>query len=281
MALEHQKIYIFRRVRSSTITQSLSLLSTMIFSSSFFPCLALILSLFTRCCVALSASSNSASSTNNKNLPPSLIRTSSSHQQQALSSLPPFPRTWVPLASVYELDGNRPNKVEFLGQSYVCFQSSEDTWSLVDDACPHRLAPLSEGRIIAAVNTTTTEPSSSSSSITSKQIECAYHGWAFDARGQCVRIPQASEELQRRTISSNSNCHVQSYSTRICKNILFAWLWPEDCLAYLGDDWRQPEYMVSNIQEDTSTYTRDLPYGWDTLLENIVDPSHVPWVSRN
>ena len=27
----------------------------------------------------------------------------------------------------------------------------------------------------------------------------------------------------------------------------------------------------------TATYTRDLPYSWDTLLENIVDPAHIPF----
>jgi phenylpropionate dioxygenase-like ring-hydroxylating dioxygenase large terminal subunit len=26
-----------------------------------------------------------------------------------------------------------------------------------------------------------------------------------------------------------------------------------------------------------STYTRDLPYGWDSLVENLIDPSHVPF----
>ena len=35
--------------------------------------------------------------------------------------------------------------------------------------------------------------------------------------------------------------------------------------------------MWRTVDEDASTYTRDLPYGWDTLLENIVDTAHIPF----
>jgi pheophorbide a oxygenase len=35
--------------------------------------------------------------------------------------------------------------------------------------------------------------------------------------------------------------------------------------------------MLAGVREDITTYTRDLPYGWDTLVENIIDAGHVPW----
>ncbi len=43
--------------------------------------------------------------------------------------------------------------------------------------CPHRLAPLSEGRI-------------------DEQgcLQCCYHGWSFNGDGSCARIPQAQPE---------------------------------------------------------------------------------------
>jgi len=55
-----------------------------------------------------------------------------------------FPRTWVPLASAYELDPERPTPVQFLGRSYVLWQENAGEWQAFADACPHRLAPLSE-----------------------------------------------------------------------------------------------------------------------------------------
>jgi phenylpropionate dioxygenase-like ring-hydroxylating dioxygenase large terminal subunit len=36
--------------------------------------------------------------------------------------------------------------------------------------------------------------------------------------------------------------------------------------------------MLDGVREDTVTFTRDLPYGWDRLVENLVDPAHIPWV---
>ena len=103
---------------------------------------------------------------------------SSSAQSASLSQkFAEFPRTWVPFASTFELIPDKPTPVRFLDQSYVAFQDNDGEWRLMDDSCPHRLAPLSEGRIDREMN----------------RIECAYHGWAFEpSSGACARIPANS-----------------------------------------------------------------------------------------
>ena len=58
-----------------------------------------------------------------------------------------LPRTWVPLASTFELDPERPTPVRFLEQRYVAWRDNSGEWRVMDDACAHRLAPLSEGRV--------------------------------------------------------------------------------------------------------------------------------------
>jgi len=81
---------------------------------------------------------NAASSTTSQRL---------SSNQDALEELyPNYPRTWVPLGSTSELDPNRPTPVLFLDQSYVTYQINNETngWVVLDNVCPHRLAPLSE-----------------------------------------------------------------------------------------------------------------------------------------
>ncbi|KAJ0703203.1 putative pheophorbide a oxygenase [Helianthus annuus] len=45
---------------------------------------------------------------------------------------------------------------------------------VLDDRCPHRLAPLSEGRIDQW-----------------GRLQCVYHGWCFGGSGDCKFIPQA------------------------------------------------------------------------------------------
>ena len=172
--------------------------------------------------------------------------------QQRLADIT-FPRTWVPMASIQELDPQRPTPLQFHGQRYIAYHDTQ-SWVVLDDSCPHRLAPLSEGRV------------------NEKGIlECSYHGWGFGSNGTCVQIPQFDRPVEERS-------QVQSYPVQVHKNVLFVWPWSdEDPLICAKDPWRAPEHMVSSVPLNPNTYTRDLPYGWSTLVENIVDPSHVPW----
>jgi len=171
-----------------------------------------------------------------------------------------FPRSWVPLASTFELDPNKPTPVSFLDQKYVVYQGEAGNWVVMDDACPHRLAPLSEGRIVPDT----------------RNVECAYHGWVFDNEGHCQRVPQLADSAIQGALS-NKRCNVKSYSLQVVKNIVFFWPWAEDPLSVIGTPEATPEYMMEAFGNNASTYTRDLPYGWDTLLENIVDVAHVPF----
>ena len=172
-----------------------------------------------------------------------------------------FPRTWVPIASTFELIPDKPTPVRFMEQNYVAFQDNDGEWRVMDDACPHRLAPLSEGRIDRDAN----------------RIECAYHGWAFEpSSGACARIPQANDAVAAAATPSARAC-VASYPTRVHKSVLWVWPWEEDCLSVVADERAQPEGFLAGVSDDAATYTRDLPYSWDTLLENIVDPAHIPF----
>lgn len=47
------------------------------------------------------------------------------------------------------------------------YESKTQSWKAFMDACPHRLAPLSEGRINSK-----------------GLLECPYHGWAFSGEGK-------------------------------------------------------------------------------------------------
>lgn len=194
--------------------------------------------------------------------------------QQALRDAGPFPRTWVPLASAFELNPDRPNAVYFLGQEYIVYRGDHEQWVVCDAVCPHRLAPLSEGRIDRTSNV--------NGSTTTTTIECSYHGWAYSSKnGECVRIPQADATTAAAAMA-NPACRLPTYTTVVEKNIIWAWLWPED--AFLASSAlpnhpaaaTTPEHFLKGVLPNCKTYTRDVPYSWDTLLENIIDPSHVP-----
>lgn len=56
----------------------------------------------------------------------------------------------------------------------VWWDRNESQWKVMDDTCPHRLAPLSDGRIDQW-----------------GRLQCVYHGWCFNGKGDCKLIPQA------------------------------------------------------------------------------------------
>jgi phenylpropionate dioxygenase-like ring-hydroxylating dioxygenase large terminal subunit len=82
-------------------------------------------------------------------------------------------RAWHPVARAEEV-GSAPLAVELLGEAWVLWRvpsgGPEEVVAFVD-RCPHRLAPLSIGRLERA------------------GLRCAYHGWCFDATGRAVEIP--------------------------------------------------------------------------------------------
>mmetsp|Transcript_37799 Transcript_37799/g.85145 ORF Transcript_37799/g.85145 Transcript_37799/m.85145 type:complete len:561 (-) Transcript_37799:51-1733(-) len=170
---------------------------------------------------------------------------------------------WFPVASVLELDPSRPTPVQIDGLRLVVWHSpaaedgQEGEWRVFADACPHRLAPLSEGRIEA----------------TTGCLQCAYHGWEFDTEGSCQRIPQMDDESSKRA-RANPRANAIAYPTHVCYGLVWAWLGTQEPQGAPED------YFVGTELEKQKvflTLTRDMPYGYDGLIENLLDPSHVPF----
>ena len=67
--------------------------------------------------------------------------------------------------------GEKPLAAHLMGQDLVLWRDSAGDVHAAADRCPHRGAALSMGRVDGDV------------------LECAYHGWRFDGRGQCVGVP--------------------------------------------------------------------------------------------
>ncbi len=80
---------------------------------------------------------------------------------------------WHPVALSAEV-GAEPVAVRLLGEEWVLARLGGAVTAF-PDRCPHRLAPLSLGRIEGAG--------------AGQVLRCGYHGWCFDARGGCTEIP--------------------------------------------------------------------------------------------
>ncbi|KAK9901697.1 hypothetical protein WJX75_008839 [Coccomyxa subellipsoidea] len=174
-------------------------------------------------------------------------------------------KAWYPLAIAQELDPGIPHPVQLLGKSLVLWRpGGEKTWRVFEDRCPHRLAPLSEGRIDA----------------TDGSLFCNYHGWRFDGEGKCLNIPQLAGQQTR--ISDSPRACAVSYPTYEDEGLV--WVWPSSgAEAHReAESWRQSnggpgitpltgpdEHLVGGW------YMRDVPVRWETVRENAFnDPSH-------
>jgi phenylpropionate dioxygenase-like ring-hydroxylating dioxygenase large terminal subunit len=97
---------------------------------------------------------------------------------------------WYRALQASSLGRGKTAKARLLGVALLVGRDSEGTVFALHDACPHRGMPLSYGRFDG------------------KHIECALHGWRFDARsGECKAIP-ASLEPQRIRLDTIRAGHV-------------------------------------------------------------------------
>ncbi|XP_074292640.1 protochlorophyllide-dependent translocon component 52, chloroplastic-like [Silene latifolia] len=165
---------------------------------------------------------------------------------------------WYAVAPVCDLDKKVPHGMTIMGMELVVWwDSNEEQWRVFEDSCPHRLAPLSEGRIDKW-----------------GRLQCVYHGWCFNGSGSCKLIPQAP--LDASPVHTSKKACVASYPCTVQNDIL--WVWPNSDPKYRDiATKKQPPYIP---ELDDPNYTRsmgirDLPYGYEVLVENIMDPAHV------
>lgn len=171
-----------------------------------------------------------------------------------------FFQQWYPLLPLEDIDPHKPNTATVLGISLVIWRSeSSSVYRVFLDRCPHRLAPLSEGRIDEK----------------SGNLMCSYHGWEFDAKGECRRIPQADRpEL----IAKNSrNLCATVYPSRQENDLLWVWMDAETPEIAAKTDLPLSPNLDASKGFVWSSMVRDLAYDWQILVENVADPSHVPF----
>ncbi|MFL5254234.1 MAG: Rieske 2Fe-2S domain-containing protein, partial [Rhodopila sp.] len=79
---------------------------------------------------------------------------------------------WLPALKSSEVEaGGDPVRLMLLGEKLIAFREASGTVGVMDHRCPHRCASLFYGRNEGG------------------GIRCVYHGWKFDAAGNCTDMP--------------------------------------------------------------------------------------------
>ncbi|KAL1544632.1 Flavonoid 8-hydroxylase 2, chloroplastic [Salvia divinorum] len=165
---------------------------------------------------------------------------------------------WYPVWPVCDLDKRRPHAKKVIGIDLVVWwDRNENAWKVFEDSCPHRMAPLSEGRIDQW-----------------GRLQCVYHGWCFGGAGDCKFILETA--LPR--VHTSSKACVAVFPSCLQNGIL--WFWPNSDPQFKNINLtKKPHYIpeLDYLSYSTMMISREIGYGYEILIENLMDPAHIPY----
>jgi vanillate O-demethylase monooxygenase subunit len=136
------------------------------------------------------------------------------------------------------------------GKDVVLYRRSDGAVAALEDACWHRLLPLSLGRLDG------------------DQVVCGYHGLVFDAGGRCTHMP-AQETI-------NPSACVRAYP--VVERHRLVWLWMGD--PALADPAKIPDFHWNDgtdwVGEGGTFYSLQCDYR--LVTDNLMDLTHETYV---
>lgn len=157
---------------------------------------------------------------------------------------------WYNAAWCSYVEPDKPYAVTIMDEPIVLWRADGKIVAH-EDRCCHRFAPMSKGRCEGA------------------SLRCMYHGFSFNAEGQCIEIPGQDKIPEK--------AKIKKYPLEERNGI--AWIWmgePENADAALI-----PETISPDSDEWVySTSHLDFEAEGDLLIQNLLDFSHVSFVHQ-
>lgn len=153
---------------------------------------------------------------------------------------------WYTVARSTEVQ-TQPLGVKIWNRAIVLFRDSADKINALEDRCPHRQVKLSHGKIKGDL------------------IECAYHGWRFNAIGECAEVDYLAANQQL------PNCKIRWFPVK--EKSGFIWIFPGDeTQAEQIDLLSLPEWEHLNYIATVAVIDCQAHYSF--LIENLMDMYH-------
>jgi phenylpropionate dioxygenase-like ring-hydroxylating dioxygenase large terminal subunit len=134
------------------------------------------------------------------------------------------------------------------GRPIVVWRADRGEVVALDARCAHKRFPLWEGKLLD-----------------DGSLECAYHGFAYDAEGRCVAIPALHDASDKIPVTAKQRKYP------VCEQDGLVWLWPGDDEP--GDVARTPE-IASPDWDTISTEPMHVAANARLLIENLFDLTH-------
>jgi phthalate 4,5-dioxygenase oxygenase subunit len=142
-----------------------------------------------------------------------------------------------------------PKMVKVLGETMLAFRDTSGRAQFITPWCPHRMANLYYGRVEEG------------------GIRCAYHGWKFDADGNCLEIPTLPTKHQEERFCKKIK--LKTYPTREAGGLLWVYLGAEETPPEL------PELEFLTLDLDHSYVSKKYQdSNYAQALEGAIDTAH-------
>ncbi len=169
---------------------------------------------------------------------------------------------WYPALRSEQLSGRKLVRATLLEVPLVLGRDAEGRPFALRDVCPHRAFPLSFGQFDGA------------------NVECAYHGWQFDAHtGQCRHIPSLTADSKLKC----ERIYAGSFPCAERDGYIWAFMTIPRGLANPGTNAETPpapELPTFSPRYKIARLSADLPCSVDHGIIGLMDPAHGPFVHQ-
>jgi vanillate O-demethylase monooxygenase subunit len=165
-----------------------------------------------------------------------------------------YPRNaWYVIGFSHEL-GEKPLVRHICGDRVVMFRAEHGEPVALLDRCPHRAAPLSQGKLVGG------------------RIQCPYHGIEFGVEGKCMRIPSQDRIPDGMRVKSLPIKEVWRW----------LWIWPGD--PQKADPGLIPDHhelkLTDKAWQSMPKFIVPMNGSFEMLHENLLDTSHVSFLHK-
>jgi len=157
-------------------------------------------------------------------------------------------RYWQPVGVTLELDKDPVKAVRVLGEDLTLYRDRSGNYGLIGQRCIHRGVTLDRG-VPGACG-----------------LRCPYHGWVYDATGQCIEQP--FEDRVTPEAHYKDRIKIKGYPVQELGGMIFAYLGPLP--APLLPRWD----LLVEPDLDREVNVFPLPCNWLQCMDNSVDPVH-------
>ena len=152
---------------------------------------------------------------------------------------------WQPVYCSEELPSGRAVPIRIMSEDFTLYRGESGSAHIIAFRCAHRGTQLSTGWVEG------------------DSLRCLYHGWKYDASGQCIEQPAESEPFCRKI-------RIQSYPTQEYLGLIF---------GYFGEG--EPPSLPRHLEfegEDgfcEGSFSEIYPCNYFNRIDNAMDMTHV------